>query len=153
LWDDIGVPDAPQPFQPETDGTTWRPDAPWRPAAVIRHETAGGAHFDLLLARRAPEGPDDRACATWRAARDPAALAVGAETPVEPIADHRAHYLRLAAPTELSAGRGRVRPVAQGDWRPCVDGAVEIRWSGGTAARYRVDADGSPPALLRRIPR
>jgi hypothetical protein len=153
LWDDIGVPDAPQPFQPETDGTTWRPDAPWRPAAVIRHETAGGAHFDLLLARREPEGPDDRACATWRAARDPAALAVGAETPVEPIADHRAHYLGLAGHSELSGGRGRVLPVARGAWRPGMDGAVEVRWDEGTTARYRLDAAGAPAAMLRRIAR
>jgi hypothetical protein len=147
LWDDIGVTDGPQPFLPAPA------DAPWRPAAVVHHATDAGAHFDLLLARREPSGPDDHACATWRAAHDPSALPVGGTTTLEPIADHRAHYLRLAAPTELSSGRGWVRPVAQGDWRPCVDGAVEIRWSGGTAARYRVDAGGSPPALLRRIPR
>ena len=139
--------EAPQPFLPATA------DAPWRPAAVIRHETAGGAHFDLLLARRAPLGPDDRACATWRAAHDPAALAVGAETPMEPIDDHRAHYLHLAAASELSGGRGRVHPVARGEWRAGADGAVEVRWDGAGAARYRLDPAGTPAATLRRIAR
>jgi hypothetical protein len=147
LWDDIGVAEAPQPFLPATA------DAPWRPAAVIRHETAGGAHFDLLLARREPAGPDDRACATWRTAHDPAAMAVDARTPVEPIDDHRAHYLRLAAAAELSGGRGRVHPVAHGDWRPCADGAVEVRWDRSGAARYRLDPADAPAAMLRRIAR
>lgn len=147
------MPDAPQPFQPETDGATCRPDAPWRPAAVVRHETAGGAHFDLLLARREPEGPDDRACATWRAAHDPASMPVHSATAIESVADHRAHYLGLAGPSELSGGRGRVRPVACGTWRPGADGTVEVRWDGGTAACYRLDAAGAPAAMLRRIAR
>lgn len=141
--------DAPQPFLPAAAAA----DAPWRPAAVIRHEATGGAHFDLLLARREPEGPDDRACATWRAAHDPAAMAVGAGTPVEPIDDHRARYLRLAAAAELAGGRGRVHPVARGTWRTCADGAVEVRWDRGTTARYRLDAAGTPAAMLRRIAR
>ena len=147
MWDDIGVPDGPPPFLPATDG------APWRPAAVIRHEAADGAHFDLLLARRDPEGPDDRACATWRAAADPAAMAVDAATAIEAIADHRAQYLRLEAASELSGGRGRVCPVARGHWRPCADGAVEIRWEGGAAGRYRLDPREAPAATLRRIAR
>lgn len=139
--------EAPQPFLPATA------DAPWRPAAVIRHETAGGAHFDLLLARREPAGPDDRACATWRTAHDPAAMAVDDRTPVEPIDDHRAHYLRLAASAELSGGRGRVHPVAHGDWRPCADGTVEVRWDRSGAVRYRLDPADAPAAMLRRIAR
>lgn len=142
------MPEAPQPFQPTPAG------APWRRAAVVHHETAGGAHHDLLLARREPEGPDDRACATWRAAHDPAAMAVGAATAIEPVPDHRAHYLCLPGDAELSGGRGRVRPVASGAWRACTDGTVEIRWDAGVTARYRVDAAGAPPAaLLRRIAR
>lgn len=139
--------EAPQPFLPAPPG------ASWRPAAVIRHETAGGAHFDLLLARREPAGPDDRACATWRTAHDPAAMAVGAETSIEPIDDHRARYLRLADASELSGGRGRVHPVARGDWRPCADGTVEVQWEGDGAARYGLVAPDAPPAVLRRIAR
>ena len=95
------MPEAPQPFPPATV------DAPWRPAAVIRHETADGAHFDLLL----------------------------------------------AAAAELSGGRGRVHPVARGEWRAGADGAVEVRWEGAGAARYRLDPAGTPAAMLRRIAR
>ena len=137
--------EAPQPFQPAIHG------APWRPASVVLHETADGAHFDLLLACRDPAGPDDPACATWRAADDPAQMQVGAVTAAERIGDHRALYLQLAGPAELSGGRGRVHPVAHGAWRACTDGAVEVRWSGGGTARYLLDGQDRPAALLRRI--
>lgn len=139
--------DGPQPFLPAPA------DAPWRPAAVVHHATDAGAHFDLLLARREPSGPDDHACATWRAAHDPSVLPIGGATTLEPIADHRAHYLGLAGHSELSGGRGRVLPVARGAWRPGMDGAVEVRWDEGTTARYRLDAAGAPAAMLRRIAR
>lgn len=123
-WDDIAVQDA-MPTAP----------APL-PAAVIRHEGApAGDHFDVLLAVRTPSGDDDRACATWRAAHDPAALPPGSMLAVEPIPAHRARYLRLDAPEALSGGRGTAVPVRHGSWRTGRDGALEFSWDDGTRTR------------------
>ena len=106
------------------------------PAAVLRHEgSPGGDHFDVLLAVRAPAGPDDAACATWRAAVDPACAAPGSSIAVEPVAPHRALYLALPGPRELDGGRGTVQPVRAGSWRRASGGEIEFRWDDGTATR------------------
>ncbi len=103
------------------------------PAAVLRHEGApGGDHYDVLLAVRVPHGPDDAACATWRAAIDPAAAGPGDSLEVEPIHPHRAFYLSLAARHALDGGRGWVVPVRQGSWRRTDGEAIELRWNDGT---------------------
>jgi len=122
----------------------------WLPAAVIEHDAPGGRHFDLLLAVREPAGPDDRACATWRCGADPSALMAGGSCASEPIDDHRAAYLSLEGPCELSGGRGSVRPAARGRWRagaagagrvpgaagaPRASEAFEMEWTAGRGAR------------------
>jgi hypothetical protein len=132
-WDDIGVQNAP-------------PDAPAEPgplpAAVLRHVGApGGDHFDILLAVREPRDADDRACATWRCAVDPGTAGPGQVLEVEPIAPHRALYLRLAAPRELGDGRGRVEPVRRGAWRR-IGEAIECRWEDGSVTRVVPESIG-----------
>ncbi len=113
-----------------------RGDPEWLPAAVIGHDAPDGAHFDLLLATRTPSGPDDRACSTWRCAADPSSLAPADACAAEAIDDHRAAYLSLAAPRDLSGGRGRVRPVAVGRWRAGDAGTFTVEWDrAGSASR------------------
>ena len=136
-WDDIGVERASH-GQGRADAEA---GGGWLPAAVIEHDAPGGRHFDLLLAVRRPEGPDDRACATWRCEEDPSALPAGGGCMTEPLDDHRAEYLSLRGPRELSGGRGSVRPVANGRWRagatgaahaagaPRADHAFEVEWT------------------------
>lgn len=117
------------------DAGTTHPGEPL-PAAVVRHRGApGGDHFDVLLAVREPAGPDDAACATWRAAVDPAEAAPGSTFAVEPLPAHRALYLSLAGPRELGGGRGTAVPVRAGTWRPARDGHIEFRWSDGSSTR------------------
>ncbi len=122
------------------------PTPPPLPAAVLRHTLAdGSAHFDLLLARRAADDPDARIAATWRCDADPAALAPGGSCACTAIHDHRALYLTLGAARELGEGRGRVEPVARGEWTPDADwtpdgGGFAVRWHAGAAARLRIDA-------------
>lgn len=111
------------------------------PAAVLRHQGApGGDHFDLLLATRTPNGEDDRACATWRAAHDPATLDSGAAVTVEPIAAHRARYLALDAPVDLGAGRGMAVPVRRGRWRGTDGRRVELLWEDGTSTHIEAES-------------
>lgn len=106
------------------------------PAAVILHRgAAGGDHYDVLLAVRTPAGPDDAACATWRAAVDPAEAAPGSSFAVQPLPAHRALYLWLANAREIDGGRGTAVPVRSGDWRRTGDGHIEFRWADGTATR------------------
>jgi hypothetical protein len=119
--------------------------AGWLPAAVVEHDAPGGRHFDLLLAEREPAGPDDRACATWRCAADPSGFGGGGRCACERIDDHRAAYLALEGPRELSGGRGAVRPVAVGRWRAGPAGAIEVEWalgSGTAPMTLRFAADG-----------
>lgn len=104
--------DAPQ----RDDWHAPRDSAPL-PVAVLRHaQPDGGVHFDLLLAMRAPAGPDDRCAACWRCAAPADALEAGEATAAEQIGDHRALYLTLDVPRQLGEDRGAVAPVARGEW-------------------------------------
>ena len=89
--------------------------------AVVRHEVDDG-HLDLFVGPAAAVGagadPDARVVRSWRlplAAWDAASegLACGRFAATETEA-HRAEYLTLAEPRELSGGRGRVVPLARG---------------------------------------
>jgi hypothetical protein len=124
---------------------------PFPHAAAVLHHTGGaqGDHFDVLLATRTPDGEDDLTCATWRTANDPGTLAAGQSTTAERIGAHRAAYLALTAPRELSDGRGVVTPVRSGTWRPHgTDGiTIDLHWSDGT--RTRIAA--LPTGLWKRI--
>jgi len=95
--------------------------------AVVRHEVGGAGdpavdHLDLFVGPAAAVGagadPDARVVRSWRlplAAWDAASegLACGRFAATETEA-HRAEYLTLAEPRELSGGRGRVVPLARG---------------------------------------
>ena len=132
-WDDIGVQIVPS--------DALAPSGPL-PAAVLRHVgSADGDHFDILLAVREPRDADDRACATWRCAIDPGTAGPGQVLEVEPIAPHRALYLRLASPRDLGEGRGRVEPVRRGAWRRTGE-EIECRWEDGTVTRVVPESIG-----------
>ena len=89
--------------------------------AVARHvgiqgRIEGGDHLDLFVGPLSSAGPDARSARCWRlplAAWRAEGLAVGRFAAQE-IALHRAEYLELAAPRELSDGRGRVEPLTRG---------------------------------------
>lgn len=89
--------------------------------AVMLHEPAPGraappAHLDLFVGPVDCVDPDARVARSWR-------LPLGAWTSEGPVAGrfaavetppHRAAYLSIAAPVELSDGRGSVTPLASG---------------------------------------
>ena len=114
------------------------------PAAVTWHAGApSGDHFDVLLASRMPIGPEDEACACWRASADPGAALPGTRIAVERIHAHRAVYLWLDGPHPLDAGRGTVTPVRRGSWTADGHGGIEFRWTDGTATRVAAESDTS----------
>lgn len=78
---------------------------------VLRHETAGGVHHDLMLEREAGDDSEEHALMTWRCACQ---SLPGAGESAEPIEDHRRHY--LAHEGELGGGRGTVERVDSGTW-------------------------------------
>lgn len=89
--------------------------------AVVRHVGIGGGdesgdHLDLFVGPLSAASPEVRSVRCWRlplAAWGAEGLAVG-RFAAEEIALHRAEYLELTAPRELSGGRGRVEPLARG---------------------------------------
>lgn len=115
--------------------------------AVVRHERAAdGDHLDLFVGPRGAEA-DARVARSWRLplaawrARSPTVdctegLAEGRFAAV-PTPPHRAEYLDLRQPRELSEGRGRVVPLAAADGEADADGVV--RALGRT---FRFDQDG-----------
>ena len=111
------------------------------PAAVLKHlDAPDGTHFDVLLAVRLPTGDDDLVCATWRAPHDPAELPPGAMLELEPIAPHRARYLRIGAPVDLGNGRGTAVPVRKGTWHAGPDRSIEFRWDDGGRTRVQPES-------------
>ena len=87
-----------------------------RRIALLLHTLPdGSSHVDLLLAPDALERADDeRAIPTWRCPTRPDRAPFQRDIPIERIGDHRARYLRLAEPCDLSDGRGRVEPLRSG---------------------------------------
>ncbi len=85
----------------------------------------GPAHFDWLLAREDIVGSDeDRRLLAFRVAERIDALDPGATFHAQPLEDHRALYLRFEG--SLSRGRGAVRRVAEGEWRPATAGPLSV---------------------------
>lgn len=141
------TPDAQPPAQPAFPREF--PLAPGEGAVAVaasRHldAPAVGSHIDLFL------GPSDAAARDRdariaRAYRLPlSAFAEGA--PVAGTYDavelepHRAEYLVLEAPRELSEGRGRVEPILRATGRATVRGStLEANWNGWCARLSRVD--------------
>jgi hypothetical protein len=87
---------------------------------IQKHVGHGTDHYDFMLRM----GPS---LATWQIHRLPQALAVGECEPARKLPDHRLAYLTYEG--EVSRGRGRVCPVAAGEYelvvnepdRCCVD--------------------------------
>lgn len=75
---------------------------------VLRHTTADGVHWDLMLDR-------GHALATWRLSRAPSADDPN-PIPAQPIGDHRRDYLDFEGP--VSGNRGRVDRHDAGTYRP-----------------------------------
>jgi hypothetical protein len=136
--------------------------------ALARHLDApiAGSHIDLFLGPAdAPiRDPDARIARAFRlplCAWDADAPAAGIHPAVE-LEPHRAEYLGLDVPRELSRGRGRIEPLARFRGHAAVgrDG-IEVRWAGWRARGRRVGvedwrfelapepADATAPAKVR----
>lgn len=109
---------------------------------ILRHDLPDGSgHFDWMFAT---DDPPAARLATWRCAARPDGAAVGAVVALEPLAPHRTAYLALEGP--LGGGRGSVRRVAAGWWRPAEDveparalageGGVEIAWDASAGRQH-----------------
>ncbi|MDZ4829737.1 MAG: hypothetical protein SGJ09_06000 [Phycisphaerae bacterium] len=126
------------------------------PIAMLFHELAdGSSHVDVLIAfKEDPFSDDDHAVASWRSDSRPDRLPPQSMVQLERITDHRAEYLRLAAPRELSDDRGRVTPLAQGVAQLEVVGdewALEIAWDDGARSSWAiVKREGSAWRLTSR---
>ena len=70
---------------------------------VLHHTGHGEPHYDLMI------GPADGPLVTFRLPAWP----VASRVTIEPLPDHRAHYLTYEGP--VSGGRGEVRRVEAGD--------------------------------------
>ena len=105
--------------------------------AVARHTGArDGDHLDFFVGPVGDAGPDARVARCWRLPLEAwraEGLAEGRFAATE-IALHRAEYLSIAAPRELSDGRGRIEPLARG--RACATvgasrgSTLTVRWTG-----------------------
>lgn len=116
---------------------------PWRVrVAVVRHERAAeGDHLDLFVGPRGAEA-DARVARSWRlplAAWRAEGPATGRFAAV-PTPPHRAEYLDLRLPRELSEGRGRVVPLAAGDGKAGADGVIRAL---GRTFRFEQDGGGN----------
>lgn len=109
---------------------------------ILRHDLPDGSgHFDWMFAL---DDPPASRLATWRCAVRPDESEVGAVVPMEALAPHRTAYLTFEGP--LDGGRGSVRRVAAGWWRPAEDveparalageGGVEIAWDGSAGRQH-----------------
>ncbi len=85
---------------------------------LLAHTVAAAMHLDFLVAARADADgadPDARIARAWRLpceAFSEGALAAGEFDALE-LPPHRAFYLTLAEPVELSGGRGLVEPTTR----------------------------------------
>ena len=114
--------------------------------AASRHLDAPvvGNHIDFFLgpAASAAHDRDARIARTYRlplAAFAADAPVAGTYEAVE-LEPHRAEYLTLDAPRELSAGRGRVEPILRATGRASVHAsAFEAEWDGWCARGARIE--------------
>jgi hypothetical protein len=107
-----------------------------------------GSHIDLFLgpADAATRDRDARIARSYRLPLSAFAARPTASVPVAGIYDaveldpHRAEYLALDLPRQLSGDRGRVEPLMQAIGRATVrDDGFEVRWNGWTARGTRID--------------
>lgn len=102
------------------------------------------AHVDWLIELTPEPNPNNRTVATWRLGGRADYLSGGQNLQAEAIAPHRAFYLDLLAPRQLSGGRGLVYPLARGTVCSCrgqADGwQLEIAWARGRQ-QLKITAD------------
>ena len=113
--------------------------------AAHRRAPVTGDHIDLFIGSAAtpPPDPDARVARTFRLATS--AFAAGAPSPgivdaVE-LEPHRAEYLSLERPRELSDGRGNVEPLRRETGVAAVhDDRLELHCGAWSAFAERVDS-------------
>lgn len=112
---------------------------------LVLHRDApdAGTHIDLFVGPPASPSPDARVARAFRlplaacAAGTPCA---GSFDSVE-LEPHRAEYLSLHGPRDLSGGRGRVEPILATLGRAQIRAhGFELRWDGWTARGERIAA-------------
>ena len=123
------------------------------PAALCSFD----AHFDWLMELTPEPNPDSRTIATWRLGQRPDRFMAGQTLQAEAIAGHRAFYLDVRAPRQLSGGRGLVYPVARGSisrWEER-DGRLllDLGWTDGSMQRFEIAPDGRTRCLERSASR
>lgn len=103
---------------------------PARIAVALHVGARDGDHVDLFVGPVGEADPDARIARCWRLpieAWRAEGLANGRFAATE-IELHRAAYLSIAEPRELSGGRGRVEPLARGVAEVTVGMPFIVRW-------------------------
>lgn len=104
---------------------------------VLDHQLPDGqSHFDWMFESA---GNDESGLETWRCAIRPDHSSTGDRLELEALPSHRRCYLEYEGP--VSANRGRVERVAQGEYRIVSGAGVsedvrEIRWHDGLGQRW-----------------
>lgn len=104
--------------------------APARVAVALHLGARGGDHLDLFVGPVGEGDSDVRVARCWRLPLEAwraEGLANGRFAATE-IELHRAAYLSIAEPRELSGGRGRVEPLARGAAEVTVGMPFIVRW-------------------------
>lgn len=124
MSDPVSIPDWHSAQRAATVAT------PARVAVALHLGARGGDHLDLFVGPVGEADPDARVARCWRLpieAWRAEGLANGRFAAME-IELHRAAYLSIAEPRELSGGRGRVEPLARGAAEVTVGMPLVVRW-------------------------
>ena len=113
-------------------------------------------HFDWLL-ETVRADPTQREVPTWRVGTRIDRMAPGTEAALQRIGLHRGAWLDLAEPQELSRGRGKVLPCAQGrileiDFSKNDVWTVSILWNDDTQGHYSIQGPHLDDGSVKRVP-
>ncbi|MBI1304293.1 MAG: hypothetical protein GC172_10990 [Phycisphaera sp.] len=137
---------------------------PLRVALALHTDGLAADHLDLFIGPDQATDPDARIARSYRLpleARAGDSIRVGSHDAME-LEPHRAEYLALAGPRELSDGRGRVEPVFSARARGEIaanrfdlavdhaDGPLRLRGARGQDGRWTVEAHRHDGAGTRR---
>lgn len=124
MIDPVSIPESHSLRRPATIAT------PARVAVALHLGARGGDHLDLFVGPVGEGDSDVRVARCWRLpieAWRAEGLANGRFAATE-IELHRAAYLSIVEPRELSGGRGRVEPLARGAAEVTVGMPLIVRW-------------------------
>ncbi len=125
---------------------------PLRVALAVHAAGSVPDHLDLFIGPEASPDPDARVAHAYRLpleARAAGSIREGTYEAME-LEPHRAEYLALAAPRELSGGRGRVEPVFSAAARGSIGaGRFELRIGAAPAAPLRIRGARGPEGRWR----